>query len=241
MGIAYVKVFLDWDEDTENLEDAEKGRLIDALVAYAKGKDPSTFLSGGEKVLFPSFKKKIDRDRSDYESRSKTNRENGSKGGRPKTKKYPTETEKTQSVFEKPNESENTQSVFEKPNESEKTQEKRKKNKDDYDNDVTYTNSLELYATTAFPHITTYNLRELVSFLDELPEDLIRYAIDRTSTRGITAYEYCRKILNNYVADNIKSVADAEARDREIEQRRKEQAQPTKTASDDFWARTKFY
>ena len=74
----YLKLFYDWAEVTETLSDAEKGRLIDAIVLYASTKrEPQ--LTGAEKHLFPMFRAQINRDQADYTSSV----ENGKKGGRP--------------------------------------------------------------------------------------------------------------------------------------------------------------
>ena len=66
MNISYIMLYLDWFEKTEELTNEEKGRLIDALVAYAKGNDHKQFLKGNEKYLFGTFKAQIDRDEEAY-------------------------------------------------------------------------------------------------------------------------------------------------------------------------------
>ena len=82
--IAYLKLWLDWGEKTKRLQDDEKGRLIDAMVACASGKDPEPYLKGNEAFLFPVFEYAIKREQDDYQANSEKWRENGKKGGRPK-------------------------------------------------------------------------------------------------------------------------------------------------------------
>lgn len=95
MEMAYVKVYQDWTKATAKLKDAEKGRLIDAMVLYATtGEDVSADLSGNEQYLFPMFQAQIDRDRQALEDYSKKQSANGSKGGRPR--KNPVVFEETQ-------------------------------------------------------------------------------------------------------------------------------------------------
>ena len=85
MDMAYVKVYADWTKATAKLKDAEKGRLIDAMVVYATtGEDHSDALSGNEQYLFPMFQASIDRDREAFADYSKKQRANGAKGGRPR-------------------------------------------------------------------------------------------------------------------------------------------------------------
>lgn len=88
---SHLKVYFNFEEDTNALNDSEKGRLLLAMVRYAKDGTEAN-LTGNERFLFPVFKAQIDRDIESYEV--KVN--NGSKGGRPKTnenQEKPTETE----------------------------------------------------------------------------------------------------------------------------------------------------
>ena len=66
-NVAYVKVFLSWVDETRKLKDAEKGRLIDAMVAYAMGDtDIDSRLMGNEAYVFPIFQARLDRDMADW-------------------------------------------------------------------------------------------------------------------------------------------------------------------------------
>jgi len=71
MGKGYVPVFYDWLEVTEALNAEEKGRLIDAIVMYARGDDYSGMIQGNERFLFPAFKQQIDRSAEISEARSR--------------------------------------------------------------------------------------------------------------------------------------------------------------------------
>lgn len=74
------------------------------------------------------------------------------------------------------------------------------------------------YASRCLVGLTPNNIDELVSFRDELPDDLIIHAIDEGVGNGARAYKYTKAILNRYVRDGIRTVAEAEA----AEERRKE-------------------
>lgn len=83
--LAYLKIFLSWPEDTEALKDAEKGRLIDALVKYARGEEIAVSdLSGSERILFPMYRNQIDRDAQEYAALCEKRKEAGAKGGKQK-------------------------------------------------------------------------------------------------------------------------------------------------------------
>lgn len=83
MALSFVKIFYDWPETTEELSDEERGRLVTAIVEYARtGVSPK--LKGAERILFPAFKSQIDRDTSAYQERSERCSEAGMRGGRPR-------------------------------------------------------------------------------------------------------------------------------------------------------------
>lgn len=93
MAMSYVKVWFDFEDRTEMLNEVEKGRLLLAMLRYAQGKELPE-LKGAERFLFPVFKMDIDRDATTYSAKVA----NGAKGGRPRK-----ETEENQ---EKPNKTE---------------------------------------------------------------------------------------------------------------------------------------
>ena len=70
MKKTYVPIFYDWAEVTEELTAEEKGRMIDAIVLYARGKGDSIHLTGNEKYLFPAFRKQIDQENEKSENKS---------------------------------------------------------------------------------------------------------------------------------------------------------------------------
>ena len=82
MPLTYVKLFFTFPEDTQSLTSAEKGRLVDALIRYARGEPVS--LEGNERFLFDVFRGQIDREQAAYDELAARNRANGSRGGRPK-------------------------------------------------------------------------------------------------------------------------------------------------------------
>lgn len=79
MPACYVKVFYDWIEQTAALTDAERGRLINAIVLYARAGEEAE-LAGNERFVFPLFRSALERDMKLSAKRS----ENGAMGGRPK-------------------------------------------------------------------------------------------------------------------------------------------------------------
>ena len=86
--------YCDWIESFEELSDEEAGRLVKHLFRYVNDlypEDPDRLT----KMCFIPIKQSLKRDLKKYENRAERSRENGKKGGRPKT-------QKTQQVFSKP-------------------------------------------------------------------------------------------------------------------------------------------
>ena len=85
MAKNYIMLHYDFNEATQSLSDAECGRLVKAMVEYARGGEvPESALVGSERHIFPMFRLQIDRDNHAYEARVLQNAVNGRKGGRPR-------------------------------------------------------------------------------------------------------------------------------------------------------------
>jgi hypothetical protein len=61
MAQHYTPIWDDWPTVTRELNDQEKGRLIDAIVAYDNGGDWQERIKGNERYVFPGFQARIDR------------------------------------------------------------------------------------------------------------------------------------------------------------------------------------
>lgn len=73
---SHIKIYFDFEENCEKLNDAEKGRLLLAMLRYAQtGEAPD--LKGNERYLWPVFKASINRDIDAYDQKAAA----GSAGG----------------------------------------------------------------------------------------------------------------------------------------------------------------
>ena len=70
MAKEYVPIFFEWLDVTQDLTAEEKGNLIDAVVAYASGKEYEHLLTGGGKIAFRFLKGQVDRNNAISEARS---------------------------------------------------------------------------------------------------------------------------------------------------------------------------
>lgn len=69
MAQHYTPIWDDWSAVTQELQPDEKGRLIDAIVAYDNGEDWRSIITGNERFVFPSYKARIERWQEVCESR----------------------------------------------------------------------------------------------------------------------------------------------------------------------------
>lgn len=71
MASEYVPIFFDWMENTQDLTDEEKGRLIDAVIMYASGVEGwEERLQGAEKIAFRFMRGQVDRNNKISKARS---------------------------------------------------------------------------------------------------------------------------------------------------------------------------
>ena len=130
MTMNYLKVWTNFRDVVSSLTDAEVGRLFMAMLTYAEtGEEPENF-EGNERFLWAVAKRDIDM----TNARNETFRQNGSKGGRPKTKQNQEKPNETKDYQEKPNETKRNQT---EPNETLK--EKKRKEKKGNENNSRFT------------------------------------------------------------------------------------------------------
>lgn len=71
--------------------------------------------------------------------------------------------------------------------------------------------TLEAYASGCLRSMTEHSLEQLNSYRGDLPDELIRHAIDEACASGTPTWSYARAILNRYVDSGYRTVGDAEA------------------------------
>lgn len=204
MDMAYVKIYADWTKATAKLREAEKGRLVDAMVIYATtGVDTSDQLSGNEQYLFPMFQASIDRDRQALAELSQRQSENGKKGGRPR--KNP----KNPLVFK---ENPKNPLVFEKTQKSEEKEKEYIYPPTPLQGEPAGCGS---YVAENLRSMTGGNWEELRSFMDDgITDELVRHAVDEAAANGKRTWSYVRRILDRYLNEGITTLAQAKASDK---------------------------
>lgn len=117
-GISYVCLYMDYLQTLAPLTDAERGRIVMAMLTYADTGITPQF-AGNERFVWPFLQAQIDRDIAKHNEKCAKNKENGLKGGRPS--KNQTVLGETERFLEKP----------QKAKEKEKEKEKEKKKEKD--------------------------------------------------------------------------------------------------------------
>ena len=98
MAKEYICLYHSYRDAIRALDDAERGRLLTAMLEYTLTGDAG-HLRGNERFVFPLIKSQIDRDNAKYARQCERNAANGKNGGRPRNPKNPvgfSETEKSQ-------------------------------------------------------------------------------------------------------------------------------------------------
>ena len=72
-------------------------------------------------------------------------------------------------------------------------------------------NTVEVYAANNLVALNAGNMQEFIAFKDELPEELIRHAIDEACAAGKRTWSYTRAILTRYRDSGFRTVGEAKA------------------------------
>ena len=176
MAKNYIKLYFDDLDALAGLTAGEIGRLVIAVLEYARdGKEAE--LGGSERILYPMFKMRVDREKVAYQKNAEIRAEAGRKGGRPTVEEKQT----------KANKSKKKQMLSEKANESEKS----------------YTNSQYPIANSQYPiansQNTPYNPPPGDAFVDFAGENQI--LLD-----ALRAFEESRKKLKKPMTPRAKEL-----------------------------------
>ena len=104
----YLMLYVDTLRQYKRLSDTEFGRAIRAVLQFLEDGTEAN-LPGKECIMYDVLREQTERDRKSYEKRMAAQRENGSKGGRPRKKAETQENPKNPWVFPETQESQKTQ------------------------------------------------------------------------------------------------------------------------------------
>lgn len=123
--LPYIKIYPDFINVVQELDNGARGRLLLAIMQYANGEEPDE-LTGAERIAYIVLKGQIDRDADAYEANAKKQSENGKKGGRPKKDEEIEKPKKPTAFSENPKNPPLFSETQRKPKKPEKEEEKEK-------------------------------------------------------------------------------------------------------------------
>lgn len=200
--MTYFKLYLDSLELLEPLDDAERGRLLTALLQYAAtGETP--VLAGNERFLFPVFRRQFDRDQAEYDRFARKQRENGVKGGRPKTCK------ENPAVF---SETQKSQDKDQDKNKNKDQDQDKDKDQDKDDKDAAAVAAVAAVAAAwgekmGVP-LSPRGRRELAEFVGGMGPACCLRAFDAALDAGRPTWAYVRGILRAKRDQGVRSPED---------------------------------
>lgn len=225
MATKYIKIFYDWLETTAMLSPAEKGRLIDALVAYARGQPRK--LSGKAAILFPVFKGQIDRDMESYDAQVNVGRAYGRLGGRPK--KNPGGFPITPGVFQKPLAAQDKDKDEEKgkDNDSPPASLPLEEAEEDSLSSPDWKRVVDAYHREIGGLPSGTALETFSSYVEDLGPDAVIVAIRKTNeAQPNNPWRFLKAILDRFADANVRSESEALAVCSDHERQRHPQPTP---------------
>ncbi len=197
MARDYVCLYHSYLDAIQALGDAERGRLLTAMLEYSiTGAAPQ--LGGNERYIFPMVKAQIDRDREKYEEKCRKNAEKGRLGGRPP------KAGKAVAFSENP-----------------KSQGKGKgEGKGKGKEEAAYAANareaalgavLSHYQDCITPTPPSTVAQLLIAYTDELGPDVVTHAIDEAVNQRKLTWSYIQAILQRYSREGLDTLAKVEA------------------------------
>ena len=198
----YLMLYVDTLRQYKRLSDTEFGRAIRAVLQFLEDGTEAS-LPGKECIMYDVLREQTERDRKSYEKKMAAQRENGSKGGRPRKN---TETQ------EKPK----NPWVFSETQESQKTQEKEKEEyippynppDDDEDdllliaqqNNQVYDRAKECGFAT-----DTATLDRLTDLISQFGHQAVLDGLDQCVEYGAKSLVYLRKVVSGKAREEVKT------------------------------------
>lgn len=88
--------------------------------------------------------------------------------------------------------------------------------------------TVEAYASSNLQYLSPTNMDELVSFREQLPDDVIKYAVDEACAQGKRTWGYVRGILSSFVREGVRNIGEAKASQESFRRRKETQDSPPK-------------
>lgn len=206
MARDYVCLYHSYLDAIQALGDAERGRLLTAMLEYSiTGAAPQ--LGGNERYIFPMVKAQIDRDREKYEEKCRKNAEKGRLGGRPpkagKAVAF-SESLKSQGKGKGEGKGKGKEEAAYAANARE----------------AALGAVLSHYQDCITPTPPSTVSQLLIAYTDELGPDVVIHAIDEAVNQRKLTWSYIQAILQRYSREGLNTLAKVEADEHAKSQRK---------------------
>lgn len=201
----------------EKLSDQEVGRLVRALATYhASGEEPE--LKGRECGYFDFIRADIDEIELAYQNKCKNmKRGNGEQ-------KTAIDSNCTQLQSIAPDCDQLRTNINININKKEKdinNNDSARAHEEDTPFGAVAVDPLIIKIQQELNGLTDTHYQELDGYRNEMPDDLISYAIDSAVGNGVRNWAYVRAILQGYVRDHVRTVGEAKEKDEKRKQEKK--------------------
>lgn len=239
MAEPYYPLYFNWIEDTQELNDQEKGRLIDAIVLYARGDDWQDRIKGNERYVFPIYRNQLERARRISAVRAEAGAKGGNQNQANNSKLKQAEPNRSKQKQTEANDSKVKQSENESskiPNIKEEDKEEDKE-KDIYEEEEEERARARLIDPDWKMVADAYQreigmlpmgtaLDVLTSYVDDLGGDVVCKAIEITNQKTPdNPHQFLIAILKNFEKNGIDSREKAEAYLKDRERRKNQNGQ----------------
>ena len=206
MAQHYTPIWDDWIEVTQELNDQEKGRLIDAIVVYDNGGDWQERIKGNERYVFPGYRARLDRYK---EANANKNRDKED------------ETEKSE-ISKKSKKSESDKKiknskipkvyVYDKDIDSNSgnSGDARAREDDIFSFEV---DPLIVKVQKELNGLTDTHYQALDDYRAELTDEVVSHAIDTAVANGSRNWAYVEAVLRSYTKEHVRNIGEAKAAD----------------------------
>lgn len=200
MAQKYTPIWDDWLSVTRELNPAEKGRLIDAIVAYDNGGDWQELITGNERYVFPSYQVRLELWQTLSETRAKS-----AKGSKPEQNEAnDSKTEQTEANTSK------THKVKVKVKDINTTTTARAREEDTILGPVTV-DPLIIKVQQELNGLTDTHYNALDDYRRDLGDEIVSYAIDTAVGNGVRNWSYVEAVLRGWLKAGVKTVGEAKA------------------------------
>ena len=195
-------IYLDYEEQFNLLSNEEAGILIKAIMQYEKTGE-IVKLDGMVKMAFSFIKTQLDRDREKYQEKCEKNKNNARKRWNAKNA--------------------NAQSGIENDTKNADNDNEDEEDIEDDNDDVAVDKESQLQKRfiECIGSTNLNSINECISYLDDLPYEVIEKALEKASRASIPNWNYAKIVLDDWVKKKIDTIEKVEIEEQKFKKNKK--------------------